>query len=723
MIFAMNNISRQLMALAFIVLAIFAVAVSGLVGYQSYHDMEDIAFERVESSARLYASEFESEVIRTFNALSDLESNRGLIEHFNLLNTYGPLYDEENSENDRELTQAELNYYLKSQLELVRNLIYLLPLYSLSKISVYQTSPFNQHTISEPLLSFEIKRTEVILYRYNKKSSNPKTRIYKLPIGNVYDMNDIFDVSSIYQKNSDYFYKLIGSSEIDEKPTDWFNLLNRPKKFSAGQVLNTLEDRLNVSIWSPILINVNNPSSWNKQLKQTAIIVGLLTPTNDILNSASNRIGTDFAISDDEHVWISSINQKEKDRISKSSVSVNKKPYIFSEIKIDIPSDNGSSYNIMSLSSTEHLSKRVSTLILNLAGIAAFMLIITCLSIYLFIQRKLRNPLDTLLGAVKNIQKGIYDQKIDLNVTNEFSMLAQSFNEMSDEINLKNQELKTANDTLELKVKERTHELKDTQQQLILSEKMASLGQLVAGVAHEINTPLGNSITALSFIEDALRKIQKKYIEKSLTSSEFGNYLTLSDESMAIMSTNLRRASELVKTFKNVAVNQSVEEITEFNLCDHIQDVITTLSSQLKKTDVSINLDIDRNMTINSFSGAYYHIFSNMILNCLRHAFPNNTGVIKIQAKQDLDNLYITFEDDGIGMDINTIQKIFEPFYTTKRGEGGTGLGMYITYNIVTQKLAGRIEVDSTVGQGTCFNLTLPTKIDINAISESSFSI
>lgn len=720
---AMNNISRQLIVLAFMALTIFAIAVSGLVGYQSYHDMEDIALERVEGAAKLYSAEFESEVLRTFNAFSDLESSRGIIEKFNLLNTYGPIYDEENSETERKLTQAELNYYLQSQLELSRNLIYLLPLYNLSKIAIYQTSPFKQFAISQPLPSIIIKHNEILLYRYSQKTSTPIARIYSLPIGNIYDMGNIFDVSSIYQKDADYFYNLVGAVEIQDKPVDWLNALNRPKTYSAGQVLNTFEDKLNVSIWSPVLLNIVDPNTWQKTLKQTAIIIGMYTPTNSTLQEISQRIGTDLAISDDDHVWISSVNQKERDKISENNVNVNKKPYIFSEVKIDLPSDNDNQYNIMSLSSTEDLSNRVTTLIFNLIAITAFVLLTTCISIYLFIQRKLRRPLDTLLIAVKNIQQGDFETKVDINLTNEFSTLAHSFNEMTDQISIQSHALKKANDTLELKVQERTNELKDTQQQLIISEKMASLGQLVAGVAHEINTPLGNSITALTFNEDALSKIQKKFVDKTLTITDFGNFLDLSAESMSIMSTNLHRASELVKTFKNVAVNQSVEELSTFNLLVHVNEVITTLSAQLKKTNIKINVDIHSNIEINSFSGAYYHIISNMIMNCLKHAFPDQTGTIEISATQDLENIYIKFTDDGIGMDSQTIKKIFEPFYTTKRGEGGTGLGMYITYNIVTQRLAGNIEVTSKVGQGTCFNITLPIKIDLSTISDNTFSV
>ena len=178
-----------------------------------------------------------------------------------------------------------------------------------------------------------------------------------------------------------------------------------------------------------------------------------------------------------------------------------------------------------------------------------------------------------------------------------------------------------------------------------------------------------------------------------------------------------------MKTFKNVAVNQSVEELSTFNLLVHVNEVITTLSAQLKKTNIKINVDIHSNIEINSFSGAYYHIISNMIMNCLKHAFPDQTGTIEISATQDLENIYIKFTDDGIGMDSQTIKKIFEPFYTTKRGEGGTGLGMYITYNIVTQRLAGNIEVTSKVGQGTCFNITLPIKIDLSTISDNTFSV
>ncbi len=719
----MHKISNQLISLVFVAFVIFAVGVSSLIGYQSYHDMEDIALERVQGAANLFNSEFQAQIMRTYNALTGLEVNRLLIDQLILLNNYGPLYSEDASLIDTEITQAQTSYYFQSQLQLARASIHLLPLYELNFLALYQTDPFSQFENAQPLPSIVINHHNIWFYRYFTKSAQSKFQVYSLPIDQLDYEDDFFNVSTIYQEDSDYFYKKMGAKLTTELPFDYLNALKSTGQYTSGQMLNLAKDKLNITIWSPISLNLVNPETWQQQTANAIIMVGTQTPTTDSIQLIAERIGTDLAIVDDEHAWVSSIDNEQQQQTSTRNLSLNDRPYVFSEVDILLNSDDDAQYKVMALSSTENLEQRIQYLIIRLSIMTLLFIGITGGAMYLLIRIKLRTPLDALLKGVNEIQQGNFQRIVNVNVKNEFATLSQSFNQMTKEIEQKSNALQHANDTLEQKVMSRTDELKNAQQQLILSEKMASLGQLVAGVAHEINTPLGNSITALSFIHDTQKKIKAKFNEKSLTSSDFGKFLELGDESMGLMESNLRKASELVHTFKNVAVNQSVEELIEFSIWDHVNDVLTTLRPQLKKTKVRVILDIDKSITIKSYPGAYYHIISNMITNSLKHAFPDKTGNIHICFKENKDSLHLEYSDDGQGMEADILQKIFDPFYTTKRGEGGTGLGLYMTYNIVTQRLGGEIEAKSQVGEGTHFSIDLPLDFQHVDTGRHHFSI
>ena len=709
---AMNKISRQLIALVFVALAVFGVGVAGLIGFQSYSDLEDIAFERVEGAASLFASEYESIINRAYNSLADIESNQNVSEQLTLLNNYGPLYAEDPNQINKKIPESDTSFYFQSQLKLARALIHLLPLNDLSQLAIYHTDPFDQFNNSRPLPALIVDHEFIWFYRYLNKSANPDVKVYRIPIMKINYEGDFFDVSSIYQETADFFYDAVGVEAVDDIPFDHYKSLKRPLSYSAGQVINLAQDKLNVAIWSPVSVNLVNPETWEESLHYTAIIVGIHRPNRSNLSAVANRLGAEIAIVDDEHVWISSIsNQEAQENMEGNSITVGQDPYIFSEVEIDLPSDNKSTFKVMALSPTEGLRERTNSLIIRLSIITGVAILFTATAIYILMRRKLKDPLDKLMSGVQSIQEGNMDVQVDITVNNELATLGNSFNKMTEQILQKSKELQQANDTLESKVKARTEDLQNAQQQLILAEKMASLGQLVAGVAHEINTPLGNSITALSFNSEAQKNIQKKFDEKTLTVADFGQFLETTGESMSLMHTNLRKASELVQTFKNVAVNQSVEEVIEFSLKDHVHEVLVTLRPQTKQTQVNINVDVPDDLMITSFPGAYYHIISNMIVNSLRHAFPDKQGTIQISIHREQDKLHLHYEDDGEGMDEATKNRIFDPFFTTKRGDGGTGLGMYMTYNIVTQRLGGNITVVSEKGQGTQFDIVVPLEL------------
>jgi len=726
-VLAMNKISQQLIALVFVALVVFSVGAATIIGYQSYSDSEEVALERVKGAASLFGSDFEAAINRAYNSLADVESNQVIAEQLVLLNNYGPLYTEDKSQQGQDLSDADISFYFQSQLKLARALVHLLPINDLKELALYHTDPFHQYESAEPLPSIIINHKEIWFYRYASKSASPSYSVYRLPISQLNYEGDFFDVSSVYQYDADYFYNAVGVEVASKLPFDQFRQLNRPKSYSAGQVVSLLQDKLRVAIWSPVTLSLTNPETWEATPQYAAIIVGIHEPSNSGLSAVASRLGAEIAIVDQEHVWVSSITHKaqshENDVTTDTHLSVNEDPYIFSEIKLELPSDDDFEFKIMALSPTAGLIARTEVLITRLTVITLVAILITGLAFYILVRKKLRDPLEDLMNGVMRVRQGDLDTQVQIKANNELGTLGAAFNDMTQQLQQQESELKKANDTLEHKVRARTEELQNAQQQLILAEKMASLGQLVAGVAHEINTPLGNSITALSYNRIESEQIQKKFDEKSLTITDFGKFLKNSHESMDIMDTNLRKASQLVQTFKNVAVNQSVEEVVNFSMKEHVDEVLVTLRPQLKKTQVNVHVKIDDDLVIDSYPGAYYHIISNMIVNSLRHAFPENQGIINLSIHAEGDSLHLHYQDNGCGMDENVKAKIFDPFFTTRRGDGGTGLGMYMTYNIVTQRLGGKIEVLSELNKGTQFDIVVPLEIPDAQQDEGYFSV
>lgn len=273
-------------------------------------------------------------------------------------------------------------------------------------------------------------------------------------------------------------------------------------------------------------------------------------------------------------------------------------------------------------------------------------------------------------------------------------------------------------DTLEQKVQQRTAELskaledlKATQKQLVESEKMAALGGLVAGVAHEINTPIGTSITIASTLADETKNFTEAIAQGKLKRSVLNNYLELAGESTQLMLSNLGRAGELIQSFKQIAADQSNLEHRCFNLKEYLKEIALSLAPQFT-TSHTLTVEGDETIKINSYPGAFAQVVTNLVTNSLTHGYPGGeTGKLLLEVCQKSDKIKIEYSDDGCGIEEENLGKIFEPFFTTARSKGGTGLGLHIVYNIVTQKLQGTIEVHSQVGLGTRFFITIPLSV------------
>ncbi|MEG4859759.1 ATP-binding sensor histidine kinase [Microcoleus sp. K1-B6] len=275
------------------------------------------------------------------------------------------------------------------------------------------------------------------------------------------------------------------------------------------------------------------------------------------------------------------------------------------------------------------------------------------------------------------------------------------------------------NQNLENLVQQRTSELSQTledlksaQNKLVESEKMAALGGLVAGVAHEINTPIGIGITAASLLAEKATKFFEVYSNGQIKRSELEKFLDTAVQSSNMILSNLTRAADLIHSFKEVAVDQSSELKRTFNVKNYLEEILTSLSAKLKRTKHKIEIKCDENIVVDSYPGVVCQIVTNLVLNSLIHAYDvEDEGVLAFDFKLEGDRLIFEYADNGKGIDPENLSKIFEPFFTTKRGQGGTGLGLHIIYNLVTQKLKGTISCTSQVNKGTRFMIEFPAKM------------
>ncbi|MBF0540953.1 MAG: PAS domain S-box protein [Nitrospirae bacterium] len=255
--------------------------------------------------------------------------------------------------------------------------------------------------------------------------------------------------------------------------------------------------------------------------------------------------------------------------------------------------------------------------------------------------------------------------------------------------------------------------LKESQEQLVQAEKMASLGQLVAGVAHEINTPIGIALTTASSLVTLTNNLQTTIDNKNMKKSEFEQYLKDCVQGNDLILRNLNRTAELIRSFKMVSADQTSQEVRKFNLKLYIDDIIISLRPKLKRTQHFIDLSCIDDIELESNPGAFAQIITNIVMNSLIHGFDEgDNGQIVISCKQVVDVIVLKYSDNGKGIPSEHINKIFDPFFTTKRGAGGTGLGLNIVYNIVNKALKGTIRCESSPGLGTTFIMELPINLN-----------
>ncbi|MBN2616707.1 MAG: cache domain-containing protein [Spirochaetales bacterium] len=322
---------------------------------------------------------------------------------------------------------------------------------------------------------------------------------------------------------------------------------------------------------------------------------------------------------------------------------------------------------------------------------------------------KISTPISHLSELTLSITNGNLDTELIHYETQELEILSKNFSYMRDWV-------KESITKLENQVESRTQELQktidklnNTQEHLIESEKMASLGQLVAGIAHEINTPIGIGVTTASLLEDNTRNFLEIFNSKGVKKSELISFLENVEIESHIILANMNRAANLIQSFKQLSVDQSVEETRHFNISNYINELIITLKHELKHKDIKIIINCDKELGIHSHPGAISQILTNLIFNSLLHGFEDtHHGIIEISIEVVDGRLYISYFDNGCGIPPEIQDKIFDPFFTTKRNKGGTGLGLHIVYNIIHGTLNGSVKCSSQTNVGTTFIIDFP---------------
>src|SRR5215204_5742869 len=343
-------------------------------------------------------------------------------------------------------------------------------------------------------------------------------------------------------------------------------------------------------------------------------------------------------------------------------------------------------------------------------AIVALLFLFLVIGIGLAVSRSISIPLGELRQEMDAIVRGDYHRRVaNLEARDEIAEMARAV-EVFRANAIAKREAEAALRTSKDHAESALSELRDTQTSLIEAEKLAALGSLVAGVAHEVNNPVGISLTVASSLARRCDEFERETESGAVRRSRLSEFVAGNRDAANQLVTNLHRAGELIQAFKQVAVDRSHADRRSFELKESIDQIISSLRPGLKKSQIRLVVDVPDGIVMDSYPGPLGQVITNLFLNAVNHAFPDGTnGTISIVARTSgADQVHIVFRDSGVGMSEEVQRQAFDPFFTTRRGDGGTGLGLHIVYNLITRRLGGRIVLSSMKGAGTTFRINLP---------------
>lgn len=326
--------------------------------------------------------------------------------------------------------------------------------------------------------------------------------------------------------------------------------------------------------------------------------------------------------------------------------------------------------------------------------------------VYVLVKMTTR-PYTLLVDYGKDVAAGDFSRNIPqkyLSRTDEMGALSNSFQSI---INT----FRNVNETLEEEIIKKNKELESQFQMIIEQEKHALLGMIVTGIAHEINTPIGNSLSVSTFLESKFMKLKEKYDQGVMTKSDFIEFQELEIQSLSLLIESLKHAAEIIENFKILTINQSMESKHIFAVYDVFNSVKFSLKSEYVHTNHEILVNCDPNLTLDSYPGALSQVMTHLIMNSLKHGFKTlDEGKITITVKELENYIEIIYTDNGCGVAQDSIEKMYVPFYTTDRSKGSSGLGMHIVFNLISQKLGGTIQFTGREYKGMAFKIVIPKK-------------
>lgn len=475
------------------------------------------------------------------------------------------------------------------------------------------------------------------------------------------------------------------------------------------------------------------------ELSKISLPTPLWNLDNDIVQDYIEALFLDDALVYAEVVWEGSvITAKTRPKFQGQAFDFFEQSSKFITKTADILFEGSQVGSIRFALSRASINRELVVSIVGIIALTVFLIVAISITSIVTTRRSIARPLLQLQQSATSIASGDLEAAINTSSQDEIGSLARDLNAMRESIKQlfgalreSNAQLEESNQTLEDRVTERTHELQEKnaeleetlmklqemQNQMITQEKMVALGGLVAGVAHEINTPVGIGVTAASLLRDRTAAFEDIYKSGQMKRSDLEKYLDTADQSSTMLLSNLNRAAELIQSFKQVAVDQSTEGHRRFSVKTYMDEILLSLRPKLKRTQHRIDVRADDDLELNSDPGAFSQIVTNLVLNSITHAYePDEQGHMVFDFTPRGDRLIFVYSDDGCGIPPDNLDKIFEPFFTTRRGQGGSGLGLHIIYNLITQKLGGTIRCESEVGVGTRFIIELP----MSTIDETS---
>lgn len=339
------------------------------------------------------------------------------------------------------------------------------------------------------------------------------------------------------------------------------------------------------------------------------------------------------------------------------------------------------------------------------AAISLIKIILICVILALFLSAAIRKILTSELLSLKNtlifFAKGNFSARSRIESNDEIGELSDTFNILAENTQSRITELESV--------------LSKRTSQLMLSQKMASLGELAAETAHEISTPIGTAFTAATHLKDKTLIFAESYQKNNLTRSEFESYLSEIEESISLIISNISKSSAISQNFKKIASDRTNENAKSVNLKHYLEEIILSLKPQIRKTKHIIQINIPDHIEISTYPGVLSQVMSNLIINSLIHGFDGiEEGVISIDAGMDNDSIIMVYSDNGKGISEENLSKIFTPFFTTRKEKGGTGIGLSIVQNLIEGTLKGKITCESVQGKGTMFKISFPAKLQLS---------